>query len=85
MPLPQDFVKTRIKSQQPLVSVVIPTYNEEKDIVACLESVESQTYKRIEVLIVDDGSTDRTREIVQKYKRVRLIPRRTKDLEQHVT
>ncbi len=74
MPLPSDFVKTKIKTKNPLVSVIIPTYNEEKDIVQCLESIEKQTYKHIEILIVDDGSTDKTREIVQQYKRVRLIP-----------
>lgn len=71
--LPKDFVKTKIKTKSPLISVVIPTYNEEKDISQCLDSVESQTYQKTEVIIVDDGSTDKTRDIVQKYKRVRLL------------
>ena len=73
MALPPGFVKTEIKNKHPLISVIIPTYNEEKDIVACLESIEKQTYKKTEVIIVDDGSTDKTRETVKKYKRVRLL------------
>jgi len=71
--LPQGFVKTRVRSKIPLVSVIIPTYNEEEDIAECLESLKKQTYPRIEVLVVDDGSTDLTREVVEKYKGVRLL------------
>ncbi|BAY49263.1 family 2 glycosyl transferase [Scytonema sp. HK-05] len=51
----------------PLVSVIIPAYNAEKFIAATLESVLSQSYKKIEVVIVDDGSGDRTVEIVQEF------------------
>ncbi|MFH1864183.1 MAG: glycosyltransferase, partial [bacterium] len=40
------------------VSVIIPTYNEEKTIGECLTSLLRQSYKNIEVIIVDDGSTD---------------------------
>lgn len=58
-----------------LVSVVIPTYNEEKDIRDCLDSLLKQSYKNIEIIIVDDGSTDKTREIVTTYSKnkVKLI------------
>ena len=73
MALPARFIKTRIKNKNPLVSVIIPTYNEEKDIKACLDSIEKQTYNNIEAIIVDDGSTDKTREIVKKYRQTRLI------------
>ena len=48
-----------------LVSVIIPAYNAEAFIEATLASVLSQTYTNIEVLVVDDGSRDRTAEIVQ--------------------
>ncbi|HKK17055.1 MAG TPA: glycosyltransferase family A protein [Opitutales bacterium] len=52
-------------NSQALVSVIIPAYNAEPFIRATLASVLSQTYKNIEVLVVDDGSTDHTAEIVQ--------------------
>ena len=49
------------------VSVIIPVYNEEKYIPECLESLFSQTYKEAEVLVADDGSTDKTASIIKKY------------------
>lgn len=47
------------------VSVIIPTYNEEKVIGECLDSLSGQSYKDLEVIVVDDGSTDETQEKVQ--------------------
>lgn len=55
-----------------LVSIVIPAHNEEKFIRRCIESFLNQTYKNIEIIVVDDGSDDKTAEIVKKYP-VRLI------------
>lgn len=59
----------------PLLSIVIPVYNEEKYIGACLNSLKSQTYKNFEIIIVDNASTDKTVEIVTRHKakNVRLI------------
>jgi len=68
---------------RPLVSVVVPTFNEERSVSICLDSMLSQTWRELEVLVVDGGSTDRTRELVEAYAavddRVRLVdnPRRT--------
>ena len=50
-----------------LISVIIPVYNIEKYIANCLESVVSQTYNNIEVIVIDDGSNDKTGEICDIY------------------
>lgn len=47
-----------IDAQIPLVSVVVPVYNAEDYLNACIQSVLSQTYKKIEIILVNDGSTD---------------------------
>jgi glycosyltransferase involved in cell wall biosynthesis len=54
--------------RQPLVSVIIPTWNSSRTLDLCLRSVISQTYKEIEILIVDGGSSDDTLKIARKYK-----------------
>lgn len=50
-----------------MVSVVIPTYNREKTISRAIDSVLSQTYTDIEIIVVDDGSTDRTIHLLDQY------------------
>jgi len=53
----------------PKVSVIVPAYNREKYIGECLDSLLSQTYGDLEVIVVDDGSTDSTPEIAEEYRR----------------
>jgi len=53
---------------KPLVSIIIPVYNVQDYLVRCLDSVVNQTYNNIEILIINDGSTDNSKEIIQDYK-----------------
>lgn len=60
------------------VSIIVPVYNMEQYLKKCLESIENQTYKNIEVIIIDDGSTDLSKNICEKflsgkYKKFKLI------------
>ena len=49
------------------VSIIIPVYNEEDYIERCLESVLNQSYKNLEIIIIDDHSNDASKEIIEKY------------------
>jgi len=64
------------KTNNPLVSVIIPAYNAEKYVAEAISSILSQTYKNIEVIIIDDASADSTLKIIHEYKlkddRIRL-------------
>lgn len=52
--------------EKSLVSVIVPVYNCERYIKRCLNSIINQTYKNIEVIVIDDGSTDNSREIIHE-------------------
>lgn len=49
---------------EPLVSIIIPVYNSEKYLGKCIESIRNQSYKNIEILIINDGSKDRSEELI---------------------
>lgn len=61
-----------------LVSVIIPLYNKEKYIKRCIDSLVKQTYKNLQIIIVDDGSTDNSTDIISQYKdeRIELIQKK---------
>src|SRR4051794_979079 len=61
-------------AEGPTISVVVPAYNEERHIAEALDAVLAQTLTPLEVIVVDDGSTDRTAAVVEGYgEQVRLI------------
>lgn len=55
----------------PIISVVVPTKNEERNLGNCLKSIKQQTYpqEKIEIIVVDNNSTDKTQEVAKKYTR----------------
>ena len=57
----------------PLVSVSMPAFNAERYIGEAIESILSQTYTNFELIIIDDGSTDQTREIINRYHDPRIV------------
>ncbi|MGQ7318909.1 glycosyltransferase family 2 protein [Streptococcus suis] len=65
------------ETSSPQVSIIIPAYNVEKYIVKCISSILEQTYTNIEVIVVNDGSTDKTRQLIddiaQTDKRVNVL------------
>ncbi len=57
---------------QPLISIVLPCYNVQDTIAACLQSILGQSYQNWELLAIDDGSTDNTREILHSFSDPRI-------------
>ncbi|MDT0643088.1 glycosyltransferase [Zunongwangia sp. F363] len=66
MPLPEHLIKQ-------LVSVIIPCYNHGKYLAHAIDSVYAQSYRFFEVIVVDDGSVDNTKEVCGKYPEVRYV------------
>ncbi len=63
----------REKCDSPLVSVVVPVFNGEKYLAETLNSIFAQSYKNLEVIVVDDGSTDSTASIAQSFSGVNYV------------
>lgn len=53
---------------RPLITILVPCYNVEKYVDECLSSIQKQTYDNLEVLCINDGSTDNTLNILRKYE-----------------
>ena len=71
---------------KPKVSVIVPVYKVEKYLKRCVESIINQTYKNLEILVIDDGSKDSSGDIADKYasvdSRVRVIHKKNEGLPQ---
>ena len=52
------------------VSIIIPVYNTEKYLEKCLDSIINQEYRNLEIIIVNDGSTDNSMAIIKKYQKL---------------
>ncbi|WP_165045979.1 glycosyltransferase family 2 protein [Adlercreutzia sp. ZJ138] len=61
---------TRAHNDLPLISVVVPVFNTEKYLKKCLESVRAQTYEHLQIILVDDGSSDASGDICDSYQRL---------------
>lgn len=77
-------MKKSLKNQNILISVILPVYNGEKYLVEAIESILTQTHENFEFIIINDGSTDNTLKIIEKYRekdnRIVLISRENKGL-----
>ena len=56
----------------PLVSIIIPLYNKENSISSTLHAVLAQSYKNLEIIVIDDGSTDKSARLISEFKDARL-------------
>ncbi|USL95940.1 glycosyltransferase [Riemerella anatipestifer] len=65
------------QGENPLISVIVPVYNAENYVEECLQSISNQTYRNIEIIVINDGSTDNSGAICDRYamtdSRVRVI------------
>lgn len=67
--IPEDYYKFIEKNKSPKISIIVPVYNREKYLEKCINSIIKQDFKDIEIICVNDGSTDNSLEILKKLSR----------------
>ncbi|RYZ54846.1 MAG: glycosyltransferase, partial [Chitinophagaceae bacterium] len=67
-------------SELPLVSVIIPSYNHARFLPDAIESIQKQTYPNTEIIVVDDGSTDNTKEVLSRYPKLKYVYQKNQGL-----
>ena len=76
-------------NSQPKISVIVPVYKVEKTLDKCVESIIGQTYKNLEIILVDDGSPDNCPAMcdgwAEKDSRIRVIHKKTEEFRRQET
>ena len=76
--------RKRLIEGQILISVIVPIYNVEQYVEKCIQSIVNQTYKNIQILLIDDGSTDNSGKICDEYakkdSRIEVVHKRNEGL-----
>jgi glycosyltransferase involved in cell wall biosynthesis len=71
-----------LNNQNPMVSVIVPIYNVASYVCECIESIQNQTYRNLEIILVDDGSTDGSGELCEEFAvwddRIHVISQKNK-------
>jgi len=71
------YIRSEIENMESLLSIIVPVYNVEKYLGRCIDSIINQTYRNLQIILVDDGSTDRSGDICEDYakkdRRIRVV------------
>ena len=63
----------KARDVKPLITIIVPVRNEEKNIEKCLQSLKSLDYPNYEIIVVNDGSTDSTEHILKQFKTITVL------------
>ena len=63
-----------MEKNEPLISVIVPVYDVEKYLSKCLDSLLAQTWRNLEIIVVDDGSSDATSEVLAEAFSYQMLP-----------